>query len=226
MSESNEQKAAAEQAPEKTPSTKQLANQVSDLAGKLDRVVDSTNAALTAMSAQFADLIGRLSDSPRQSDAINNPASITRDKDIRFFDYRADGMAEFEGNTTNLIKPARDEIDIHAQQRKDDETAFMAELVDIVIQDVSDKDAARTFMIAVNGRGVVLQRGQRYQLPRNYLAVLLGARPIHYGNEEYIDQTDGVRKVRWPSHRGLLYPFSVLRDTQRGMAWLEKATAA
>lgn len=194
---------------------------VDDLAGKLDRVVDSTNDALAVQTEALAKITEQLS---RLTDAINNPVIITKGVEAASQDMGKDHVAEF--NDEGLIeKPRLMSVDTPEFKEKNELWAFMHEKVEVEIHEVSDKDAAQMFMVGVNGRQRVLRRGERTFLERYYVEVLARARPVNYNNEEFVDG-DGTRKVRYPSRRGLLYPFTVVTDSDRGKEWLRKVLRA
>lgn len=109
----------------------------------------------------------------------------------------------------------------HISRQKAAMEAFLHEKVKVQIQDVDDPQADPRFVIAVNGRKQIFERGREYLVPRYIVEGLARAKPIGYKNEEYTKQ-DGVRDVRWPAKRGLRYPFSVMEDPsgERGREWL------
>ncbi len=105
---------------------------------------------------------------------------------------------------------------------------FMEEPVTVHIHQTSEKDADQCFDIQVNGRGQVFVRGQTYIVRRKFIEGLARAKPVHYENESYseIQQGRPVQAVRYPSRRGLRYPFTVTEDVNHnGAAWLEAVLA-
>jgi hypothetical protein len=186
-----------------------------DVAERLDRVVDSTNDALSAISAQLSAL----------TQAMNRPAASPRNE----FDAAAqfgtqESVAEF-GDDGVLARPRLEDVNSPEFKAKADQMAFMNEMVTIHVHETSERDADQSFMVSVNGRSVVLQRGNQYTVPRFILEVLSRARPVHYTNQEYIGD-DGVRRVRYPSRAGLRYPFSVVTDSDRGKAYTKRLLAS
>jgi hypothetical protein len=106
-------------------------------------------------------------------------------------------------------------------KEKLDELAFMAEKVKIILHETSEPNADPVVMVSVNGRSRAFKRGVEYVVPRSYVGVLASAKPVHYTNEEYT-LSDGSQGVRWPSRRGLRYPFGVIEDSPKGRAWLKR----
>lgn len=199
---------------DKRLSARAVDEKVADLAGKLDRVVDSTNDALASVTEKLDRLMA----------AINNPVIITKGVDAAAQDDAKLGAAGFSDD--GVLERAR-LMDVASPEfrEKAEMLEFMNELVEIEINEVSDRDAAATFMVSVNGKGKVFHRGWRGSVPRYYVEVLARARPVHYANQEFVDG-DGTRKVRYPARRGLLYPFSVIRDSDRGKQWLRERLRA
>ena len=176
--------------------------------------VQANNEALASLAVQMTTFM----------DAINRPVAIRRDTDAAALHGTQSDVAEFNDSGV-LEKPFTTEVENPAFKKHADDLAFMAEPVMIMIHETSERDAENIFMVSVNGDQHRLERGKQYTLPRAHVAVLAAARPVHYENQEYVD-TDGTRKVRWPSRRGLRYPFSVVQDSDRGRAWLRTVLAA
>lgn len=192
-----------------------------ELTEKLDKVVASTNDAIE-------DLHGKIeSMSDTILKAINNPV-VKRDvfepleQDLGE-DYireasEVDGEAVIEVPTN--LNPDSMEFGEKAAALK-----FMEEPVRIVIHDTSEKNADPVFDISVNGKKRIFVRGQEYIVPRKYVEGLARAKPISFTNEEYT-KPNGQRDVRWPSHRGLRYGFSVVEDKNpKGKEWLKAVLA-
>ena len=98
-------------------------------------------------------------------------------------------------------------------------------MVTIRIGDTAERNADRVFTVSVNGISRTFVRGQVFTVPRMFVGVLAGAKPVHYGNVEYDDQR-GVG-VDHPARRGLRYGFEVLKDDNpRGAKWLEERLKA
>tara|TARA_R110000803_G_scaffold131998_1_gene199213 strand:- start:146 stop:772 length:627 start_codon:yes stop_codon:yes gene_type:complete len=108
---------------------------------------------------------------------------------------------------------------------KHDALLFDEEMVTIRIGDTAERNADRVFTVSVNGISRTFVRGQVFTIPRMFVGVLAGAKPVHYGNVEYDDQR-GVG-VDHPARRGLRYGFEVLKDDNpRGAKWLEERLKA
>lgn len=128
----------------------------------------------------------------------------------------ADGVPVLSSGEQQLVEPVSPKITNLEQEKR---LAFMRERVRIRVSETSEEQADPRFILAVNGRAMVLERGREYNLPRYYVENLARAKPIGYRNEEFF-LPDGSRSVRWPARRGLRYPFEVLEDTKQGREWL------
>lgn len=131
-------------------------------------------------------------------------------------DGPADGVPVLSAGESQLVEPVAPVITTPEQEKR---LAFMRERVRIRISETSEEQADPRFILAVNGRAMVLARGGEYNVPRYYVENLARAKPIGYRNEEFF-LPDGSRSVRWPARRGLRYPFEVLEDTKQGREWL------
>lgn len=128
----------------------------------------------------------------------------------------ADEMPVLSKGEQQIVEPVAGQIVSPEQAAR---LAFMRERVLIRIAETSEEQADPRFIVAVNGRAMVMERGGQYNVPRYYLENLARAKPIGYRNEEFF-LPNGERSVRWPAKRGLRYPFDVLEDTPKGRAWL------
>lgn len=210
---SDDTEAVRDEGKGKRLSARQTDRKVDELAGKLDRVVDSTNAAIDRIGEQLS----------RLADAIHNPVTRTHALEAAEQDMGPSDALEFSNDGT-LEKPRLMDVQAPEFKEKAANLAFANEMVEVEIAEVSDRDAAKIFDVAVNGKSMVFERGRRYRVPRYIVEGLARARPVHYENQEYVDY-EGVRKVRNPSRRGLRYPFSVVQDSDRGKAWLKNLLA-
>lgn len=152
------------------------------------------------------------------------PVSIRKELDAGPH-AQASGLAEIRQNkdepqielTTTEVEPVA-----RISKQKLEMLAFMREPVTVHIHESSDQQADPHFMIAVNGRKQIFSRGREYTVPRYIVEGLARAKPVGFRNEEYF-KPDGERSVRWPSTRGLRYPFSAVKDPSgdKGAAWLK-----
>ena len=124
-----------------------------------------------------------------------------------------------------LIRPKQSNVEDPEFTEQMQLEQFMREDVTVHIQTVSEKNAQMVFDVCVNGHTVLFKRGETKTVKRYIVEGLARAKPLTYGNEEYID-TDGERKVRWPMQTGLRYPFSVVEDRNPlGASWLQHVLA-
>jgi len=99
---------------------------------------------------------------------------------------------------------------------------FMNEPVLIRISESNDENATEYVQVAVNGRGLLLPRAQPLWVKRMYVERLARAKRTSIAQDmKRMDESLNVltRKT------GLDYPFSVLKDSDRGRAWLEGVMA-
>jgi len=194
-----------------------------EMTNKLDKVVASTNDALTATNERIEDVDSKLDQILK---AINNPVVIRDAFEPMEQGLGEEGAAEAKevDGSAVIEHPANVNPDSIEFKNKAAALAFMNEKVKIYIHDTAEKNADKVFEVAVNGVKRVFQRDQEYLVERKYVEGLARAKPIHYENVEYT-MSNGERGVKWPTRRGLRYGFSVLEDTQNGKAWLKGVLA-
>jgi hypothetical protein len=194
--------ALAEQTNDITDAVNSLASQAEETNAKLDNVLEvftrSLNQAVEPMEADLGT-----EREPMTMGVSDTGDAVAIDKGL----YDVDGP-EFNDKMKLL--------------------AFMEEPVEVMIHQTSEKDADQAFDIQVNGRPQIFVRGGKYIVRRKFVEGLARAKPVHYDNEEYMQETaqGGVRAVRYPSRRGLRYPFTVIEDKNpNGAAWLQRVLA-
>ncbi len=106
-----------------------------------------------------------------------------------------------------------------------DEVMFMEELVKIRIEPLTEKNPRKIIDLYVNGKAEWVPVGRPWIMRRKYVEVLARSKPIsvqtkHEQPEEALDPQNEV--IRSSSAQ---FPFSVLQDTPRGIAWLNKIMA-
>ena len=200
----------------KRVSAKQVKEQVDSLSMKLDDVVGSSNDALEAMDKKidekFEDLNNNILILIRK---FSQPEVNSEESEI--------GKAEAVEFTTDnrVISKGLENVNSPEFKKKAEKIAFYNEPVTVMIHTVNDKYALKTFAIYVDGRPEFFTRGQQKTVKRYYVEGLARCKPLHFGNEEYID-SDGIQKVRHPVTLGLEYPFAVVEDKNPvGKAWLD-----
>ena len=118
----------------------------------------------------------------------------------------------------DLITEVEPHTDMTRINDKAAELAFMEEPVEIYLQEGSSQNEEPVVYVGVNGEGKWLRRGQQHTLKRKFVLNLLTARPTHYTTVEGMDR-DGARTINLRSQTAFKYPFSVVNDTPKGMAW-------
>lgn len=181
---------------------------------KLDTLADNVNT--------LVDIIGR--------NAKDVPVIVHQSLDAADQDMGKSAPAQFteQAGTSaeaTLVTPRPENFNDPVHQEKLANLKFMAEMVTVHIHDTAEKNADPCFEIQVNGEKEYFIRGQQKTVRRYFVEGLARAKPVSYKNEEYTT-SDGVRAVRWPSNRGIRYPFSVVEDRNpRGASWLKSVLA-
>lgn len=197
---------------------KEIDGKVSDLGEKVTEV----NKKIDDM----ADNVGRMMTAFQDMLTGRAPVTIRRTSEPMEMDQGPDHVARFseDVNPTNppeLVMPKTSNIDDPIFRQKLELEKFLAEKIRIFIHEDNAENPMETFEIRVNGKPWLFERNKEYEVPRYVVEGLMRARPVHYRNEEYID-IDGVKKTRWPSRRGLRFPFSPISPTQKDNEWLRK----
>lgn len=121
-----------------------------------------------------------------------------------------------------LQHPTIEVPDGPVSKSKLDALAFDAELVTVRVAEVDSQYPDPCISTWVSGRHQLFVRGFDITCPRKFVAVLARARPVGFGNVEYVDG-DGVRHIKWPKRTAQRYPFQVVRDDNpNGSAWLRQ----
>ena len=187
----------------------------------------STDQVLAMLKKQAADL------------SEGKPAAKISDIHVKKYEHAIEAASQHLGKEGNveggldkqgdveLIKVVQDfDPGDKANEAKQANILFMRDWLIVDIQDTSEKNADPKFFIGVNGRQQIFVRGRQHKARRYFVEGLARAKPISYGNEEYTDPEDGVRKTRHPTHIGVRYPFVVVHDPNpRGREWLTHVLA-
>lgn len=100
---------------------------------------------------------------------------------------------------------------------------FMQEPVTIYISEAADDNATPAVEVSVNGRRVILPRGQNVTVKRMYVERLARAKRTAISQNLDPSLREEVNRV---SRRTILdYPFSVTQDTDKGREWLKRVMA-
>jgi len=102
---------------------------------------------------------------------------------------------------------------------QEEELAFMEERLIITILSSGQKNEENPVPVSVQGRQVQVWRETKTIVKRKYVERLARAKPAAIGSEQYMHGDE--RRVRYPSSRGLQYPFTVNKDPNpKGPQWL------
>lgn len=105
-------------------------------------------------------------------------------------------------------------------QRWMDDMAFANEMVTVLIHESTDKLAHPFPEVTVNGRTQRFVRGHEQQVRRCYVEKLARLKLTTFDNVKTKD-VDGEDVYRYPTHTGLVYPFVVIGDSEKGKQWLK-----
>jgi hypothetical protein len=164
--------------------------------------------------------------------ARNNPRQIrngvhAEDTDIGQFEDRP---MQSTGAARKSLAPMRIKDDgiIHENRHYSKDKilheAFMHEYVYVMVQDTTD-DVQTPLPPAGNG-GIMQHfvRGQAQWVRRKFLAPLARAKVTTY-TQRTVTGEDGHRLIVNIPHTTLLYPFTVIQDTEKGKRWLRSILA-
>ena len=198
---------------------------IDDLNDKIMGVNDKIEGIVSEVNTQMSSFLTQIQE---MLEAKQAPAVIRQTLEPMEADQGPDHVAQFtqDINPTEppqIVIPQSGDIHDPIIKRKLDMLAFMKEKIRIYILEDSSENPMIRFPVSVNGEKFVFERNKEYNVPRYVVEGLLRARPIHYTNEEYTD-TDGIQKVRWPSRRGLRFPFSMIHPTPKDNEWMTKVS--
>jgi len=185
-------------------------------------------------SNKVVDLqIGQMKDSIelilKAVSAKNVPASITKDgphsEDVYLGLDKVD--IEFAENgdihaDVEVVRPGIASVDSMEFKEKADQTQFDLEKLQVMVMPSASTYPDHTFFVGVNGRQLLIIRGQRQWLPRNYVEVLLRAKISSYANVERRNAANELEVV-YPETKSHRYPLQILQDhNPLGTKWLER----
>lgn len=102
--------------------------------------------------------------------------------------------------------------------------AFMEEPVKVMVHDTTDPTVMPIPQVRNGEASQFFIRGQEQVVKRKFVEILARAKKTTRGNEKFVDG-NGDDSYRYPAHSALLYPFSVIEDSQKGKDWLRKILA-
>lgn len=101
-----------------------------------------------------------------------------------------------------------------------EDMAFANEMVTVMVHESTDKNANPFPEVWVNARVQRFVRGHEQQVRRCFVEKLARLKLTTYDSLKTKD-VDGEDVYRYPSHTGLLYPFVVVGDSEKGKQWLK-----
>jgi len=173
----------------------------------------------------LVDVVGSLAESVSSSMAKNHPVASNKYTESEEQSLGSEGSVEFSDTDgeQSLERPSEIETEVFTMEKVKD-LAFNEEFLMVEIHETSDKDADKIFEIEVNGEKEFFRRGETKRVRRKFVEGLARAKPINYGSEEYLG-TDGLKHVRYPSSKGLRYPFALVNAKPIDTAWLQSILA-
>lgn len=105
-----------------------------------------------------------------------------------------------------------------------EDMAFANEEVTVMIHESTDKNANPFPEVWVNGRVQRFVRGHEQKVRRCYVEKLARMKQTTYDSLKTKD-VDGEDVYRYPSHTGLVFPFVVIGDSEKGKVWLKSILA-
>lgn len=115
------------------------------------------------------------------------------------------------------IEPSADRMGIETE-------AFMQEPVGILVHPTGEEGSLDIIMPSVNGVNQPIIRGREQTVKRKYVEALARSRTTQYVQEQlnFTDPSSLVMKGKTV----LSYPFQVIKDTDKGRAWLKGVLAS
>lgn len=196
---------------------------IKDVAGRLDSVRDSTNAALNDMKDLIAD---QAAATAKQNEAIlemlqSKQAPVTIKKTHEADEQDLGDVADIGDSP---IIEGHFDLNSPRFANKMAIEKFMKEKLTIHIHESSNDLEVDTFFASVNGDKYLFQFGQDYTVPRYIVETLARAKPIVYSNVEKLN-AQGVLYTENKGTRGLRYPFALVDATKIDHSWLNLVLA-
>lgn len=162
---------------------------------------------------------------PRKpNNASNNPVIIRDSIEAAAQNIDQGTPRQFDNTTHELNKPAIVQVDGAKPKEWLDEMQFMNEEVTVLVHESTDKNSHPFPEVTVNNRVQRFVRGVEQKVRRCYVERLARARLTTYDNVKF-KRPDGEDDYHYPPHTGLVYPFAVIGDSEKGKAWLKKILA-
>lgn len=201
-------------------SLKVLQSQIEESNVKIEDSNKNVDLKMGEMKDSIAQILQAVS-------AKNNPTSITKDgthsEDAYLALDRVD--IEFAENgdihaDVETVRPGMTSVDSMEFKEKAEQTQFDMEKIEIMVMPSASTYPDHTFFVGVNGRQLLIVRGQKQWLPRNYVEVLLRAKLSSYANVERRNSQNELEVV-YPETKSHRYPLQILNDRNPlGAKWL------
>jgi len=136
------------------------------------------------------------------------------------------GIVFKEGTDPNkdveLVEVAMTSSESSEFKNKAEQLKFDSEMIEIMVMPSTSTYPDHCFPVGVNGRMLLVTRGKKQWLPRNYVEVLLRAKVSTYGNEETI-RPNGERTIKNDETKAHRYPLQIIMDKNpKGAQWLQR----
>jgi len=219
---------------DKQKTIKMLDTELKEKAAQTDARLDSVEQTIFKLDANISSGFEEMRDLAKSFKTLakNSPHVITKDGTFGAdvyehcdengieFEKNADPMADVEVVRHGISSVAGLEFKNKAEQMR-----FDNELIEIMVMPSQSQFPDHTFTIGVNGRLILIVRGTKQWVPRNYVEVLLRAKVSTYGNFERRNEYNGELEVQHPETKSHRYPLQVITDKNpKGSAWLVRVT--
>jgi len=161
--------------------------------------------------------------------AVNRPVVIRKMTESQEQKVGQDGVREFDKNNELPQVKVASALEISGGTRAKggprgqkwlDDMAFANEMVVVMVHETTDKTANPFPEVWVNGRVQRFVRGEEQTVRRCYVEKLARLKLTTFDNLKTKD-VDGEDVYRYPTHTGLVFPFAVISDSDKGKVWLK-----
>ena len=128
---------------------------------------------------------------------------------------------EFVGDV-DLNESQIETVDSPTWKDKAAALAFENEMVTVNVHETTAPNTHPIVEIWVDGRIQRFERGRNQTVKRKYVYGLCRAKKTSFSQEK-IKDANGDDTYRYPSRTALIYPFTLVEDTQKGREWLKRA---
>lgn len=205
-------------------SLKILESQIKDS----NKKVEDSNKAVDTQMGEMKESIALIL---KAVSAKNNPTSITKDgpnSEDAYLALDRVGIEFAENGDVNAdvetVRPGLTCIDTMEFKEKAEQMLFDNEMLQIMVMPSASTYPDHTFAVGVNGVQLLIVRGTKQWIPRNYVEVLLRAKISTYANVERRN-TQNELEVVYPETKSHRYPLQILADKNPlGAKWLNRVT--